>query len=348
MTRRPGPASPVQHDTTPLPRIHLARDHPATEVAARVRAGEWTRVRSGAYVEPRAEASASAVRRHLSLARLVALREQLSIPYVLSHESAALLWGLPVLRQPARTHLVQRSRPTSRGARDVIRHVFDVPEDQRTVHREHPVTTLERTVVDCAMTLGAHGGLVVADAALHVGADRAGCLAILAGMAGRHGAPTARAILDLADDGSESPGETSARFVLLRAGLPVPETQVAVSTPLGMFWTDLGWREWRLLAEYDGRLKYGAAGTASEVVVQEKRRQQAIEEAGWRVIRLTKEDLREPLEMVRRLARYLPPGTLDGLRPRSALNRTRARPASALNRHFYARSSLSSDDLAGD
>jgi very-short-patch-repair endonuclease len=237
-------------------------------------------------------AGASVAQHHLALARLVALREQLTLPYVLSHESAALLWGLPVLMQPTRTHVIQRSRPTSRGAPDVIRHVTDVPEDQRTVHRGHPVTTLERTVVDCAMTLGAHGGLVVADAALHGGA--------------------------------ESPGETSARFVLLRAGLPAPETQVAVSTRLGTFWADLGWREWRLLAEYDGRLKYGAAGMASEVVVQEKRRQEAIEEAGWRVLRLTKEDLHEPSQLIQRLARYLPPGSLEGLRPRSALNRVAA------------------------
>ena len=331
-----------------MPGVHLARDHPANEVAARVRTREWTRVRSGAYVEPRTVAGASVAQHHLALARLVALREQLTLPYVLSHESAALLWGLPVLMQPTRTHVIQRSRPTSRGAPDVIRHVTDVPEDQRTVHRGHPVTTLERTVVDCAMTLGAHGGLVVADAALHVGADPAGCLAILAGMAGRHGAPTARAVLDLADGGAESPGETSARFVLLRAGLPAPETQVAVSTRLGTFWADLGWRKWRLLAEYDGRLKYGAAGMASEVVVQEKRRQEAIEEAGWRVLRLTKEDLREPSQLIQRLARYLPPGSLEGLRPRSALNRVAAQSATTLSRHSDARSSFGSDDLAGD
>src|SRR5665647_3975642 len=52
---------------------------------------------------------------------------------------------------------------------------------------------------------------------------------------------------------AESPGESSARSVLLRAGLPVPQTQVRVDTPLGTFWSDLGWPEWRLLAEYDGR-----------------------------------------------------------------------------------------------
>jgi hypothetical protein len=363
--RRPGRPPTIPRDTRPLPRIHLARDHPAAEVAARVHAGEWTRIRSGAYVETstgaylvddfptdahpthahptgehptgehpthahptgerRTAAHPADARRRLALARLVALREQLAVSYVVSHESAALLWDLPLLTPPGRTHIVQHSKPTGRGASDVVRHVIDVPEDQRAIQRGHSVTTLERTVVDCAMTLGPHGGLVVADAALHAGADRASCRAILAGLAGRHGAPTARTVLDLADDGAESPGETSARFALLRAGLPAPETQIPVATHLGTFWADLGWRDWRLLVEYDGRVKYGAAGMASEAVVREKRRQEAMEEAGWRVVRVVKEDLRQPSGLVHRLARYLPHGTIEGLRPRGALNRSARR-----------------------
>jgi len=320
VTRRPGPPSRVQQDTAPLPPVRLARNHLTTEVAAHVRSGEWLRARVGAYVEPLAAAPSSGAQRHLALARLVAIREQLTIPYVLSHESAALIWGLPLLRPPAQTHLVQRTNPNRRDAGDVIRHVIDVPNDHRTIHRGHPVTTLERTVVDCALTLGVHGGLVVADAALHVGADRARCLAILDGMAGRRGVVVARSLLELADDGAESPGESSARFVLLRAGLPAPETQIGIRTDLGAFWVDMGWREWRLLAEYDGRAKYEANGSASEAVVQEKRRQEAIEACGWRVLRITKEDLRAPALLLRRIARLLPPGALDGTRRRRLLN----------------------------
>src|SRR5660397_192976 len=84
-----------------------------------------------------------------------------------------------------------------------------------------------------------------------------------------------------------------------------PETQIEIRTDLGVFWADMGWREWRLLAEYDGRAKYEANGSASEAVVQEKRRQEAIEACGWRVLRITKEDLRAPALLLRRIARLL-------------------------------------------
>ena len=138
-------------------------------------------------------------------------------------------------------------------------------------------------------------------------------------MAGRRGVVVARTILDLADDVAESPGESSARFVLLRAGLPVPQTQVRVDTNLGTFWSDLGWPEWRLLAEYDGRVKYEARGSASDAVIQEKRRQSAVEEADWRMLRITKEDVDAPDRLVRRVVRAAPVGAVGGLRPRAAL-----------------------------
>src|SRR5665648_739456 len=234
------------------------------------------------------------------------------------HAPAALVWGLPLLATPDRTHVIGVSNPARNGT-DIVRHVHELPAHHQTVHLGHPVTTLERTVVDCAMTMGPRASLVLADAALRVGVDRGDCARVLAGMQGRRGTPAARAILDLADDGAESPGESSARFVLLRAGLPVPQTQVRVHTHLGTFWSDLGWPEWRLLAEYDGRAKYEANGSASEAVIQEKRRQSAVEEADWRMLRITKEDVAQPATLVRRVKCAAPDGAVGRLRPRAAL-----------------------------
>jgi very-short-patch-repair endonuclease len=238
---------------------------------------------------------------------------------VISHESAAILWGLPTLTVPDRTHLIQRSWPAGERAPDVARHSHRLGAGETTSHRGAHVTTLERTAVDCAMSLGALAGLVVADACLHNGARRDLCLDTIAAMAGRRGAPKARAILALADDGAESPGETRTRFALLRAGLPAPVTQVQVTTALGVFWSDLGWPQWRLLVEYDGRSKYDSAEHASVVVGRERRRQRAVEEAGWRIVRVTTEDLRQPSSLVSRVARHLPPSVLDGLTVRRSL-----------------------------
>lgn len=276
-------------------------------MAARARSGEWVRVRPGAYVEA---ADARGGRRTMALARLVALRAQLTLPYWLSHDSAALLWGLPLLHLPTRAHVIQRSRPSRVGTSDVVRHIHEVPDEHLTTHRGHPVTTLERAVVDCAMSMSLLGGLVVADAALGLGADRETCRAILSAMPGRRGAPVARRVLDLADDGAESPGETAARLALVQAGLPVPETQVCVRTRFGDYWADLGWQLWRLLAEYDGRDKYRSGAEPAAAVVAEKRRQAAIEEAGWQVIRLVREDLHDLGALRRRVARFAPPGAV--------------------------------------
>ena len=112
---------------------------------------------------------------------------------------------------------------------------------------------------------------------------------LLARRAGRRGSARARAILSLADDGAESPGESAARFVIISDGLPAPSTQVPVETRLGTFWADLGWPEWRLLLEYDGRGKY--TGREAERFMQEKRRHDAVLDAGYRILRVTKEDL---------------------------------------------------------
>jgi len=316
MARRPGPSPRLEPPALPV--VHLARDYPPSHVAAQVRAGAWIRVRHAAYIDARPGGERHDRDRQAALARTVAIRDQLTAPYVLSHASAALVWGLPLLATPDRTHVIGVSNPARNGT-DIVRHVHELPAHHQTVHLGHPVTTLERTVVDCAMTMGPRAGLVLADAALRVGVDRGDCARVLAGMQGRRGAPAARAILDLADDGAESPGESSARFVLLRAGLPVPQTQVRVETHLGTFWSDLGWPEWRLLAEYDGRAKYEANGSASEAVIQEKRRQSAVEEADWRMLRITKEDVAQPATLVRRVKRAAPDGAVGRLRPRAAL-----------------------------
>ena len=115
-----------------------------------------------------------------------------------------------------------------------------------------------------------------------------------------------RALLAVADDGAESPGETLARLAILRLGVVPPVTQVPVETGLGTFWADLGWPECRVVGEYDGVAKYTARGDAADAVLREKRRQEAIEEAGTAVLRVVAEDCRRPDPLLRRLRRVLP------------------------------------------
>lgn len=235
---------------------------------------------------------------------MTALGRQSSVPLTFSHTSAAIAWGLPMVRSDSRTHVVQESRPGTRGDPGVARHRMHLPDAHRTRRDGLLVTTLERTVVDCIRMLPPLSGLIVADAALHVGADRDLCTEMLHEMIGARGIIKAREVLSLADGGAESPGETTVRFEALRLGLPVPETQVPVEMRSSTFWSDLGWRGWKLLAEYDGRQKYDTSPT--ETLLRERRRQEAIEDAGWHMVRFMKEDLRDRELLRRRLLRHVP------------------------------------------
>ena len=87
-------------------------------------------------------------------------------------------------------------------------------------------------------------------------------------------------------------------------------TQLAVETRLGTFWVDLGWPEQRVLGEYDGRSKYADAGAPAAVVIEEKRREDALVEQGFRVIRIDADDVRHPETLaarLRRLGSFPPP-----------------------------------------
>ncbi|MCL2424175.1 MAG: hypothetical protein FWD11_09850, partial [Micrococcales bacterium] len=239
--------------------------------------------------------------RERALAQAVAVHERLGVEHWFSHESAALLWGLRVWRDPVVTHLRQGRRPE--GGRDQVvrRHYDAVPDDHRAELNGLPVTSLEATVVDCARSLPPLDALVVADAAARVGLDHARLDDLLARLQGRSGVRTATAVLAAADPGAESAPETAVRYHLLAAGLPTPQTQVEVTTWRGTYWADVGYPEWRILIEYDGRAKY-----EGDEWFREKRRLDAIVETGDSLVRFAAEDLRSPAPMVARVRRLLP------------------------------------------
>lgn len=280
-------------DEPRVPPVALARDFPADVVRRRVRHGEWRRVTRGAYVAPRRPEPGAAPdggprgARQLALARALGVHLRLTGDHVFSRETAALAWGLPLWRAPSLTHVLVPYRAGTGRDPAVARHYVD-PLPSVDVRVGLPVTSLARTVVDCAATLFPGEGLVVVDAALRLGVTRAALDDAVDDLGRARGVRRARAVVALADPGAESPGESMARYVVLRDGLAVPETQIRVPTRLGVFRSDLGWPAWRLLLEYDGRDKYRGDADA---FAREKRRHDALVEAGYRVLRVTKEDL---------------------------------------------------------
>ncbi|MGW6454222.1 hypothetical protein [Isoptericola sp. NPDC055063] len=283
----------------------IARHHDPAELRRATAAREIERVRRGAYRASRAGTDDPHARAH---DHLVAVHRQLDAEHVLSHESAALAWGVPLWETPTTTHVLQRSGASSRSALDITRR-RGLPE--RWVERGGlPITDLARTVVDCVTTMHPLGGLVVADWALGHGLDRDDAIGRLAGR--RRGVRRARLVLELAEARVDPPWETWLRYVALRAGLPRPQTQLQVDTHAGRFFVDLAWPEHRVLAEFDGRIKYrdgafGPAYDAEHALFDEKVREDAItEHLGARPLRFVARDARRPDQVARRLLARFP------------------------------------------
>lgn len=292
-------------ESATAPIVRFSGDHLPSDVASRLRRGEWLRLRRGAYIDAHDPLDDIHRRHELELrGRIVAVNRSLAAHACFSHTTAALVWGLPTWGLPNRVHITSPTRPSVRRGSDVVRHVAIVDDADRTRVAGLSVTTLARTTLDCVMTSPPVEGLIVADAALRAGLDLPDVVGRLEQRAGHRGVRRARELFACADTGAESPGESQTRFVLLAAGLPRPTTQLEIRTHLGTFRADMGWEEWKLLIEYDGRSKY--EGGEIDAFMREKRRADALAEAGYRLLRVTKEDLRTPEMLVARAMRMLP------------------------------------------
>ncbi|MET4146691.1 very-short-patch-repair endonuclease [Arthrobacter sp. UYCo732] len=163
------------------------------------------------------------------------------------------------------------------------------------------VTSLERTVVDCAMTLSYRQALVLMDHALRLGADKAIMETAADGLPGRRGIRTLRLALANADPRSESAGETLTRELLTRLNLPMPEPQVEVTTRAGRYRLDFAWKEKKVALEFDGKTKYFDYKPTAEVLYKERQRENALTEDSWKFVRVKWDDLFHELEFKARI-----------------------------------------------
>lgn len=299
--------------TTAMPRPSIRREDALAPVVLAAasdpsdlrswrRSGTIERVRRGAYVPAAPSRGPALDRQSRALARIEAVAAQLRTEFWFSHESAALIWGCEVVGLSGGTHVTQAWCGSTRGDPRLVRHTLELPPSERAERKGLPVTTLERTAVDCATSMRGRNALVVIDSALRAGADRVIIESLLRARKGRRGVRRARTVIERANGASEPPGETMARWEIVEAGLPQPEAQLAVVTASGRFRLDLAWRDARVAVEFDGFVKYsGAFGAPADVVFAEKRRQEALEQVGWLIIRITWEDLDHPERWLARL-----------------------------------------------
>lgn len=252
--------------------------------------GEWVVVRRGVYA---ARSTWDALERYSGppLAAAWAAHVTIGVDHVMSHDSAAHAWGLPVVL--AASPLVHITRPgvwgsrTEHGVKHHLAMEFPVPETAGGL----PVTSLARTAMDLAREHGHASGAAAADRALRWGVLRDDFDDVLAQMRCWPGVTQSRRAAEVADPGADTPGETLTRLMLLELGLGRPMTQFPVPTETGVAWCDL--LIGRHVIEFDGRRKYqrrvdggDAERSADEVVWAEKLRERQIASHGLGVSRV--------------------------------------------------------------
>lgn len=276
-------------------------DH--VEIARRVRVGEYERVRRGVVDVPQGLIYEDA---HLRLVE--ATLPGLSPGFVVSHQSAAAVHGLPVpAADLARAHVTREGSGGGRRTGCVALRRAPLPDEDVTRSPQGwAVTSLERTAWDLARELNHADAVAVVDAALRLGADRDALIERCDLARHRRGNLPARAAIQFADGRSESRGESVSRVIMHRQGLPKPQLQVEI--PEARARGDFGWREFRLIGEFDGQAKYGhlrAGDDFQQAMVREKAREQRIRLAGWWVVRWGWKDLANPSEFARMLRRAM-------------------------------------------
>jgi hypothetical protein len=299
------------------PRLLLRRDaleegFSDDELARLTRARDWTHLRRGAYLD--GEAPGSAVARHRLL--VSATLGQLRRPAVVSHQSAAVLLGLPLWGVPLdRVHVTRRPPAWNDASRVLSVHVAHLDDDEVLDAGGLLVTSPARTAVDLARALPHDRAVVALDAARHAGLlTDAGLTDAVARCSGRPGARAARRAVEASDGRSESVGESRSRVLLRALGLAPTALQFPVRTAGGVLVgrTDFAWEDRRVVGEFDGRVKYGRllrpGQEPGDAVFQEKRREDAIRDEDWGVVRWTWGDLEAPLRLGARVRRALDRG----------------------------------------
>ncbi|WP_460525960.1 hypothetical protein [Conyzicola nivalis] len=218
---------------------------------------------------------------------------------MISHWSAAVLHGLPVVAQSLATVHVTAPRATGgRSYPGVTIHC--VPLDDDVVELDGVmVTSLPRTLVDIAASAKTISSVPALDFALHEGrrGEKPPLLARteLWDAHSRRmpfaGHARARAAIDFAVTDADSPLESVSRVNFMEIGFPVPELQHRFDDHRGLIgFSEFYWPEHRLAGEADGKSKYTdpryrRGRTLEQLLLDEKHRADRIRALGVSVSR---------------------------------------------------------------
>jgi very-short-patch-repair endonuclease len=202
---------------------------------------------------------------------------------VLSHRSAAQLWGL-VSGAGGPLHL---TAPSKRSRPAILLHRSNVPDDERTEVDGIPVTSVPRTILDCAPTMTERQlERLINEADVLRLYDHISIPTLLHRYPRRPGSRKLWVAL-----GKRNAGSTRTRSDLEELlielvdelGLRRPETNVILVIDGETFEIDALWRAERVAVELDSR-EFHLTPLAFE---RDRRRDRKLSAAGWRPVRIT-------------------------------------------------------------
>ena len=215
---------------------------------------------------------------------------------VLSHESAAALWGLTAHPPFVALTVIGRRVRSQPGVR--VHQVKALDIRDVTLHNGFPMTSPARTLIDCAargpvdrLLSEARTQRLVTDDALRAAMDRC---------PGRTGTQTVRGLL--ADEYEQGYSRSEAERVLRRLVKAAEMNPPRFNTRVVGFEVDAVWEAQKLVVEVDGYRAHGHRGAFE----RDRKKDQALVEAGYAVVRFTWTQLtRRPFLVVATLAATL-------------------------------------------
>jgi very-short-patch-repair endonuclease len=223
-------------------------------------------------------------------ARLLAAVLACGVDAVLSHRSAALLWGI----RDDRCAKVDVTAPHRRGRSPVgiaAHRDGTLCRADCTVVNDVPCTTVERTLLDLATVLSVKElRKTLAEAEVLRIVDLSALRKLIRRCRGRRGVARLRMLIDdIHPETRRTRSELERMFLRMcsRAGLPQPEVNVSLRVKGRTYKPDFLWRDEGLIVEADSMRFHGTRSAFQH----DRRREQCLQAAGWRVSRCTWEQV---------------------------------------------------------
>ncbi len=269
-------------------------------ISRRLQTGHLTRVCRGIYLRPELARDFDETDHALTRIHAIALSGE---NRVISHESAALMWGAPLLKLPTKVHVsVAKTYNVSHQRILFHRNRPQVVEQARLIDGVLVASPLH-VIIDCLASSSFLQALAITNHMLNKNLVTWAETTEALSQARGKGVRSARRILPVMSLHCESILESLALLRIGEWGLERPVQQWEVRTRSGaLYRPDFAWPHLRLILEVDGRFKYtGRFGSGDDRVHKDVLRERELRNEGWTVVRATWSELMHSPETIRRV-----------------------------------------------